>query len=152
MKRIEKEREGKKMKKGILVNLILCVLLISSILLISSCGTGEVEEAPSVTSIDIKLSIDYPKKSNVADIQQVPFKIEEDTTVLQAIQLYGNVNDISILVDTTHSTLEGINNVANHVLIKDAEWEFKINDKYVSKSESEYVLKSGDSVEFIYVK
>ena len=140
------------MKKGILVNLILCVLLISSALLISSCAAEETEEAPAVESVDITLSIDFPKKSNIIDINDISFRIEEDTTVLQAIQLYGNVNNISILVDTTHASLEGIHRVQNDVFTAGAEWRFKVNGKYVSKEESEYTLKSGDHVEFIYAK
>lgn len=140
------------MKKGIRFHVLLCMLLISVLFLISGCGSQEEENTPNVETISITLSIDYPNKSNRTDINEVAFKLEEDTTVLQLIELYGSVNNLPILVDTTHSTLEGINGVDNGVYWKKGEWQFTINGKYTTKAEGEKALKNGDSVQFIYVK
>lgn len=139
------------MKKGLRFNLILCILLLCLACFVAACSNNE-EEVPDIASIDISLTINYPEKSKAVDIKNVSFKIEEETTVLQAIQLYGNVNNISVLVDTTHSTLEGINGIINGVDTKNNVWKFKLNGKYVSASESEKLLEDGDSLEFLYVK
>lgn len=140
------------MKKGIRFHVVLCVLLVSVLFLCSGCSSQEEEATPNVETINITLSIDYPNQSNRTDIKEVAFKLEEDTTVLQLIELYGNVNNLSILVDTTHSTLEGINGVNNGAYWKKGEWKFTINEKFTSKPEGEKTLENGDFVQFIYVK
>lgn len=140
------------MKKTILKNLLLCLLFVFITFSFSSCGNEAEDTEPSVKSIDITLSIDYPKKSGIDDVKKILFKIEEDTSVLQTIELYGNVYDIPVLVDTTNSTLEGINGIINHVTLKDGHWEYQINGKKISKSENKKIVESGDFVEFIYVK
>lgn len=132
--------------------MVLCLLTVFLLCFASGCSDKDQNEEPAVESVDITLSIDYPKSSNRTDIREVPFKLEENSTVLQLIEVYGNVNNLPVLVDTTHATLEGINGVQNGILWKNGTWKFKINGKYTSKAENEQVLEHEDFVEFIYVK
>lgn len=140
------------MKKGILTKLIVCLVLVSMAFSFTACANDAAEEEPSVKSIEVTLSIDYPKKAKIDDVKDLQIKIEEDTSVLQTIELYGSVNNISVLVDTTNSTLEGINGVINGVTLSDGKWEYRINGKAVKKNEDKKIVESGDFVEFIYVK
>ena len=140
------------MKNRTKLKMVLCLLTLFLLCFASGCSDKDQNEEPAVESVDITLSIDYPKSSNRTDIREVPFKLEENTTVLQLIEVYGNVNNLPVLVDTTHATLEGINGVQNGILWKNGTWKFKINGKYTSKAENEQVLAHEDFVEFIYVK
>ena len=141
------------MKKKLSLYACLCILLLSVLCMFTSCSEQPTEDkAMDIQSINITLSIDYPKKSTRSDINEVPFRLEEDTTVLQLIELYGNVNNLPILVDTTHSTLEAINGVQSGIFWKDGQWKFTVNGKYATKSESEKLVEDGDFVKFIYVR
>lgn len=140
------------MKKKLSLYACLCILLLSALCLFTGCSQQQTEETPDIETVNITLSIDYPKKSSRTDIHEVSFRLEEDTTVLQLIELYGNVNNLSVLVDTTQSTLEAINGVQNGIFWKDGTWKFKINGKYTTKSENEILLEDSDHLEFIYVK
>lgn len=140
------------MKKRIRYGLLLCILLVSMLFVFSGCGNNAEEDAPEVKSIDITLSIEFPQKSKIIDIKGVPFRVEEETSVLQMIELYGNVNNISVLVDTTHGTLEGISGIINEVYQDNHTWKFKINGKNTSTAVSDCVLEDEDSIEFIYIK
>ena len=131
---------------------LLCLLVVAMTLIFTGCGSSDDTETPEIKSIDITLSIEFPQKSKIIDIKGVPFRVEEETTVLQMIELYGNVNNISVLVDTTHGTLEGISGIINGVYQNNHLWKFKINGKNTSTAVSDCVLEDGDSIEFIYLK
>ena len=130
--------------------LVLCMLIVMAALFCISCGNSSEDETTSVESVDINISIDFPEKAKLPDLRTLPFRVEEETTVLQAVELYGTVNNISILVDTTASSLEGIDGVINGITLKKGEWQYKVNGKETSKSISEAVLKNGDHLELIY--
>ena len=132
--------------------MVFCLLAVFLLCFVSACSDKTEIEEPEIDSIDITLSIDYPKVSKRTDILEVPFKLEENTTVLQLIELYGNVNNLPVLVDTTHLTLEGINGVQNGILWDEGVWKFTIDGKYTTHAESEKVLEDGDNVKFIYIK
>lgn len=140
------------MKKKLCFGMMCCILLVSMLCLFTGCSSQQEAETTDIESIAVTLTIDYPKKSNRTDIREVPFRVEEETTVLQLIELYGNVNNLQVLVDTTNSTLEGINGVQSGIFWKDGEWKFMINDKYTTKSESENLLENGDALKFVYVR
>lgn len=138
------------MKNKIAKKHFLCLLTLFSVFCLWGCSPQEQEEAPAVDSIEITISIDYPGKAK--DLKEQPFRLEEETSVLQAVELYGNVNDISILVDTTNVTLEGINGVINHVTYKTCAWQYSVNGKLKSKEINECILKDGDQLELVYAK
>jgi len=140
------------MKNRIRYGLLLCCLVVSMLFIFSGCGSSDDTETAEIKSIDITLSIEYPVKSKIIDIKGVPFRLEEETSVLQMIELYGNVNNISVLVDTTHGTLEGISGIINGIYQNNHTWKFKINGKNSSTAVSDCILEDGDSIEFIYVK
>lgn len=130
--------------------ILLCVLIVLAALFCISCGSNSEGETPSVESVDISISIDFPTKAKLPDLRTLPFRVEEETTVLQAVELYGTVNNISIWVDTTTSSLEAIDGVINGMTSKKGEWQYRINGEETGKPISEAVLKNGDHVELIY--
>lgn len=138
------------MKKKILTNFIVCMLVFSSIFVVTSCGK-EKEETP-VHPIQITISIDYPEKAELEDVEEASFKIEEDSTVLDAIQLYCNVNELPVTVETTDASIQGINGVENGEYTAKRHWQYKINGKLCKTPENEKILKDGDTVEWIYRK
>jgi len=138
--------KNKKVMKG-----LLCLMILVSALFCMGCGNEQDgENASDVKSIPVSISIDFPEKAKLPDLQTLPFRVEEDTSVLQAVELYGNVNDISILVDTTYSSLEGIDGVINHVTLKKGEWQYRLNGELTDKPISDAILKDGDHLELIY--
>lgn len=139
------------MKKKILTNLIICMLVFSSIFVVTSCGK-EKEETPIVHPIKITLSINYPAKSEIEDVEEVNFKIEEDSTVLDAIQLYCNVNELPVTVETTDASIQGINGVTNGDYSAKRHWQYKINGELCETPENEKILKDGDTLEWVFRK
>ena len=139
------------MKKAITMKGFLCIMILLTGLFLWGCGNGD-NETPSVDSINISISIDYPAKAKQPDLKTLPFRIEENSSVLQVVELYGNVNNMSILIDTTYTTLEGIDGVINHVTLKSGVWQYKINGELKNKSIDKVILKDGDHLELIYTK
>ncbi len=138
------------MRNNIFLKIAFCVTLLSAILLFAGCSSQE-EETPAAVPVNITITIDYPKISKVPDLKETPFRVEEDTTVLEVIELYGTVNEIPVLVETTYSTLQGINNVQNDMYQKGYGWKYKINGSYQKKPLNSLIVKEGDHVEFVYV-
>lgn len=139
------------MKKKILTNLIICMLVFSSIFVVTGCGK-EKEETPIVHPIKITISINYPQKSEIEDVEEVNFKIEEDSTVLDAIQLYCNVNELPVTVETTDESIQGINGVTNGDYGSKRHWQYKVNGKLCETPENEKILKDGDTLEWFFRK
>jgi len=140
------------MKHSICQKLSLCLLTICSLFLLFGCGDGKDTEVPAIKPIEITISIDFPAKADLPDLINAPFRAEEDSSVLQLVELFGTVNDIPILVDTTHSTLEGIDQVINRVTYPTGHWIYKVNGEKVNKEINRKIIKDGDILEFIYVK
>lgn len=138
------------MKNMFSMSYVLCLLILLSVLFLCGCGNQDQEETPTVDPIEITISIDYPGKSS--DLTAEPFRVEEDSSVLQVVELYGNVNDISILIDTTNSTLEGVHGVINHVNYKTCAWECYVNDKLKTKDIDDFILEDGDHLQLVYEK
>lgn len=141
------------MKKKHIRKVLVCLALLISALICIGCSSNDhSEESLNVKSINISISIDYPEKAKQPDLKTLPFRLEEGTSGLQAVELYGNVNNTSVLVDTTYSTLEGIDSIINHVTLKAGEWQYKINGKAMDKPIGDVILKDGDHLELIYMK
>ena len=139
------------MKKKVLTNLIICMLVCSSIFVVTGCGKDK-EETPIVHPIKITISIDYPAKSGLDDVEEVDFKIEEDSTVLDAIQLYCNVNELPVTVETTDASIQGINGVDNGDYSAKRHWQYKINGELSETPENEKILKDGDTLAWVFNK
>ena len=129
-----------------------CLLILGLSIFLWGCGEDASEEAPVVDPIQVTITIDYPAKTKIPDIRDQQFRVEEESSALEIIELYGNVNEVSILVDTTNSTLEGINGVISHVLAKNYEWQYKVNGEFSKKSIGDYIAEDGDLLEFVYVR
>lgn len=140
------------MKHRILTGMILTAFLCGAMLMVSACGENEEANAPIVSPIEISISIDYPDKASWDDVKDVPFKLEEDSSALEAIQLYCNVNEMPMLVETTGKTLYGINGVNNGDIDSERSWKFSLNGKTPRKGESKVSLKDGDSLVWYYGK
>ena len=139
------------MKKKVLANLIICMLVLSSIFTATGCGKDQ-EETPIVHPINITISIDYPTKSGIEDVKEADFKIEENSTVLDAIQLYCNVNELPVTVETTDASIQGINGVSNGDFSSERHWQYKINGKLSETPENEKILNDGDTLEWVFRK
>lgn len=138
------------MKKKLTKKHFLCLLTLLVVFSFCGCSSQEQQETPTVDTIEITISIDYPGKG--ADLRNQSFRVEEDSSVLQVMELYGTVNDISVLVDTTNVTLEGINGVINHVTYKTCNWQYYVNDKLKTKAIDKYTLENGDHLKLVYEK
>ena len=129
-----------------------CLLILCLSICLWGCSEDAGEETPVVDPIQITITIDYPAKAKIPDIRDEAFRVEEDSSVLEIIELYGSVNEVSVLVDTTNSTLEGIHGVINHVFGKNYEWKYKVNGEFTKKSIDDYIAEDGDLLEFVYVR
>lgn len=138
------------MKKRAISVILIAAMVLASVLALCSCGSNEdKDDAVIVHPISITMSIDYPDKSKIPDLVNESFKVEEDSTAFDAIQIYGAVNSVPILVETTGSTVEGINGVKNGDMGKRV-WQFKINGKLYTGSPDDIKLKANDSLEWFY--
>lgn len=139
------------MKKRTLANLIICLLVFSSIFVVTACGK-DTEETPIVHPIEITMSINYPQKADLEDVKDVIVRVEEGSTVLEAIQIYCNVNELPVTVETTDASIQGINGVENGEYSKARGWKYKLNGELCNTPENEKVLEDGDKLEWVYRK
>lgn len=141
-----------KLKKRI--SLILTVLLaLSPVLLTAGCGEKtESGKEPPVKTVEITLSIDYPKSAEMEDVKAVPFKIEEGSSALETIELYCNVNEMPVAVEITGGTVIGINDLLNGDIFANRTWKYMVNGELMEKSARKVILEDGDSLEWIYTK
>ena len=116
--------------------LALCAVLLVFLFAAGGCGNEQKEETKIVNPIEITISIDYPDKSELEDIVEVPFKIEEGSTVLDAMQLYCNVNEMALTVETTGASVQGISGVENGDFFAQRTWQYQINGQLCSENES----------------
>ena len=72
--------------------------------------------------------------------------------MLEATELYCNISEIQLLVDTTNNEVQGINGINNGELKKNYVWKYKINGKEVSDNPQDYDLKDGDNIIWYYTK
>lgn len=138
------------MKCKIRKRCLFCLLALISMLCLSGCSDNSGQSTPSVDTIKVEVSFDFPGKDH--DKTGIMFRADEDCSVLQIIQLYGSVNSIPILVDTTNSTLEGIDGVINHVTQKNSIWQYKINGAFGGTAIDKTIVNDGDILEFVYTK
>ena len=138
------------MKKKITKVHFFFLLTLLLILSLCGCSSQEQQETPTVDPIEITISIDYPGKA--ADLKDQPFRVEEESSVLEVVELYGNVNGVSVLIDTTNSTLEGIHDVINNVTYKTCAWQYSVNGKMKTKEIDKFILEDGDQLELVYTK
>lgn len=139
------------MKKRKPICAILCIILLTSVFFMTGCG-NEPEEMEIINPITITISIDYPKKSNLDDVNEIPFKIEEDSSVLEAIQLFCNVNEMPVNIETTDGTVVGINDLNNGDIYARRTWQYKINGTSSDLPAGETILQAGDHLEWVYEK
>lgn len=140
------------MKKRTLLSFILCITMITVMTFITGCEKEQTEDTPSIDSINITFSINYPEASELADETLEPFAIEEDSTVLEITQLYCNINDMPLHVETTSGTVVGINDLLNGDVFAQRTWQFKLNGKLTKTPARQVELHDGDQVEWVYVK
>ena len=97
-------------------NTIKKVLALSAILALAAAAAGCSEkkvQEPIEDPIEVTISIDFPDGAEAEDITEEAFLVEDGTTVLDALQIYCNVNDIPVNVETTAAAVYGINGVNN---------------------------------------
>ena len=139
------------MNKSKFICLTLCLTLFAAVLCTTSCE-NKGDTAEIIHPITSTISIDYPKKSELPDIETTAFKIEENSSVLEAIQIYCNVNDMSVNVETTDGTIVGINDLNNGDFHPNRIWQYKVNGQLCADSAGDYVLQDGDVLEWVYKK
>ena len=124
--------------------------------LLSGCAwNSETDSGTSVNkkqSINILLSIEYPQKSRLPIMENIKFPLEENSTVLQAIELYCSVAEIPCILDTTSNQIVGINTVHNGDFNKHKVWKFSVGGKEPQMNAADVRLKDGDELRWVYVK
>ena len=110
------------------------------------------DETAQIRAAAETMNIRYPAKANMDAVKNVKFKVEKKSTVMQAMQIFCNVNDIPLNVDTTNNIIEGINNVNNGDFNAKYVWKFKVNGELCKASPVDKILKSGDILQWIYTK
>lgn len=160
-------------------NTIKKVLALSAILALAAAAagcSGKKAQEPIEDPIEVTISIDFPDGAEAEDITEEAFLVEDGTTVLDALQIYCNVNDIPVNVETTAAAVYGINGVNNSdgaaenpdeeaddeeiaaetETDKGAEtaltgsWHYSVNGEESSAPENEVILSDGDSIIWIY--
>ncbi len=139
-----------KMKRRAISLMLIFVLIIGTAAVISGCGKKK--EVKISNPINVTMNIRYPAKANMDAVKNVKFKVEKKSTVMQAMQIFCNVNDIPLNVDTTNNIIKGINNVNNGDFNAKYVWKFKVNGELCKASPVDKILKSGDILQWIYTK
>lgn len=167
------------MKKSTLKKILAGAAVVALAAAAAACSDKTAEE-PIQDPIEVSISIDFPEGAGVEDISEQTFLVEDGTTVLDALQIYCNVNDIPVNVETTAASVYGINGVNNSDASSenageaaDAEdtditadgegegegasnpavngsWHYSINGEEGTGAESEVKLSDGDSIIWIY--
>lgn len=160
-------------------NTIKKVLALSAILALAAAAagcSGKKAQEPIEDPIEVTISIDFPDGAEAEDITEEAFLVEDGTTVLDALQIYCNVNDIPVNVETTAATVYGINGVNNsdgtaenpdeeaddEEIAAETEtdgstetsltgsWHYSVNGEESGTPENEVRLSDGDSIIWIY--
>ena len=162
-------------------NTIKKVLALSAILALAAAAAGCSEkkvQEPIEDPIEVTISIDFPDGAEAEDITEEAFLVEDGTTVLDALQIYCNVNDIPVNVETTAAAVYGINGINNsddtaenpneeaeaddEEIAAETEtdesaettltgsWHYSVNGEESSAPENEVRLSDGDSIIWIY--
>ncbi len=100
------------MKKNV-IKTILALSAVVALAAVSSACTEGTEQDSIEDPIQVSITIDYPDGSDAEDIVDQKFLVEEGTTVLDALQIYCNVHDIPVNVETTAASIYGINRIYN---------------------------------------
>lgn len=100
------------MKKSTLKKILAAATVVALAASAAACS-NKTEDEPAENTIEVSISIDFPEGSGVEDITDQTFLVEEGTTVLDALQIYCNVNEIPVNVETTAAAVYGINGINN---------------------------------------
>lgn len=138
------------MKRSAISLMLIFVLIIGTAAVISGCGKKK--EAKIANPISVTVNISYPSKAKLDNVKKVQFKVEKKSTVMQAMQIFCNVNNIPLNVDTTNNTIEGINDVNNGDYNKKYVWKYKINGDLCRTNVADKVLRAGDTITWFYTK
>lgn len=138
------------MKRSAISLMLIFLLIIGTAAVISGCGKKK--EVKISNPISVTVTISYPSKAKLDNVRKVQFKVEKKSTVMQAMQIFCNVNDIPLNVDTTNNTIEGINDVNNGDYNKKYVWKYKINGDLCQTNVADKVLRTGDTITWFYTK
>ena len=136
------------------ISFILLTILLSGLLLAGCGGKGNPvsDSSKKGNSININISIEYPEKARIASLENIKFPVEENSTALQAIELFCSVSEIPCYLETTSNTIFGINTVKNGDFNKNKVWMFSVNGGPMRADASEVHLKNGDALVWSYEK
>lgn len=137
------------MKNKLMTLLLICILTVGAVS-VTACGKNT--NTSTTKSIQITVNIEYPSQSKLNKLENIQFQVEKGSTVMEAMQLFGNVNELPLKVDTTSNIVVGISNVENGNYNKKYAWKYKINNKACDTNVATKVLKSGDSLTWYYGK
>lgn len=139
------------MNRKIVSLILICALVFGTAAMISGCGKKTATTTGS-KPIKVTMTIKYPAKAKLANVLNIQFKLEKKAHVLDATELFCNVNNISLLVDTTKNIVEGISGVSNGDYNSKYVWKYKVNGTLCTENPLDKALKAGDSIEWDYVK
>lgn len=130
--------------KKVLVVLMTLIMVFA----MTACGGGSTADAPAGT-ITVEIEIDYPDDSGIADVEDVKVDLPEGATVLDALNIYAQVNDCEILMHETANPPYVIG-IGGLEATDTAGWVYEINDEMVMESADACVLNAGDEISWSF--
>ena len=101
----------------------------------------------------ITLSIDYPQEAGRADVNE-PFTVEEGSSPVDAIVLYGKITEIPVVVKKNGNggRIQSINGVEEKSQGEDSGWVYRINGEAPQAASPPAILGQGDSLSWVFVQ
>lgn len=135
---------------------LVAILLILTLVLASfaACGNDsndnnsneQTDPAEVIGDIKVKISIDFPDKEGLTDVDDVLVGMTAESSVLDLLFAYANDNGLE--VTTSGEGTPYVSAIGGVTESGDKGWMFTVNDETVMKSAGEAMLSDGDEVEW----
>lgn len=138
------------MKNKILKRSIAVVLSLLLVFAVTACGGNPSDDGSDVNTINVTLSITYPKDAKKDNVKEFAMNVEENATVLQILESYCNQENIPVDVESSGTTyVTSINGIKAK---GSSGWVYEVNDDAsITKAVDEYKVKDGDKVVWKFV-
>lgn len=129
------------MKKKLLLAVFALVLVFAT----AACGNNEAEDAASEKMISVVIDIDFPDDSDAADVEEAALEVPENSTVLDALNIYADKNNMEVVMDESSESAYVVS-IGGIAATKTAGWIYEVNDEAVMEPADVYKLKENDEI------
>ena len=129
------------------ITVVLMALIMA--LAMTACGGGENGNTGGDAAMTVKIEIDYPDESGIADVEDATVEVPEGASVLDALNAYAEANDCDVVMDENSDTPYVIS-IGGREAADSAGWIYELNDEMVMESADVCVLKAGDKISWSY--